>query len=58
LIHKLQQIIASTGLASNARHFKTTKGMAMHERARDLSIDVQVAHFKFSFGLLDAGGAS
>ncbi len=46
------------GFAADARHFKTTKGMASHQCAGDRAVEIQIADQEFLFGTFHViGGA-
>jgi putative heme degradation protein len=40
---ELQQIVRSAGLGAAAGELEAAEGLAIHKRARDLAVDVQVA---------------
>src|SRR5205823_6575552 len=43
-LHKLEQVIRSTGLASGARELVSSKRLASYLGARDAAVDIKIAH--------------
>jgi hypothetical protein len=56
--HELGQVFRPASFRTSARHFKSTKRMAINHRARATSVDVEVSDFKVFFYEFDVARAS
>ena len=54
----MQEVVRAPGLAPDAATLEAAEGMAAHQRAGDLAVDVQVADAEIAPGPFDVSGAA
>ncbi len=52
---KLQQIIWPAGLGADTGEFSAPEGLTLDDSSRNPAVYIEVAHLKFSAGLVDVG---
>src|SRR5439155_5426275 len=56
--HELLEIIRPAGFRADAAELEPAEGLAIHQRAGDLAIDVKIADEEFAPDALDVGGTA